>query len=181
MKLYTAKNKGIQRRLAGVAVVTAVALGSIGLAAPAASAATADSQVGADYSLAVGSETATLEEGQTVSYPMVAVEQPGTVHTDAVYDSNYGTITVTAAKGVFHYEVYMKVPATSFTGAFQITDRTSGISGGRDLKFSFSGSTPTSKLKNHLYAGTLTGTAYLAGVPIANTVPNSTQYKYSDF
>ena len=181
MKFHTAQNRGIQRRFAGVAVVAALTLGSIGLVAPAASAATADTTAGGDYSLAVGGETTTLEEGQTVSYPMVAVEQPGTVHTDAVYDSNYGTITVTAAKGVFHYEVYMKVPATSFQGAFHITDRTSGISGGQDLKFSFSGNTPTSKLKNHLYAGTLTGTAFFAGVPVAKTVPNSTQYKYSDF
>ncbi len=106
---------------------------------------------------------------------------PGQVTPNATYPGDAGTLTVAASGAVHHYSIAMSIPATTFAGAFSITDLTSGLSGGSAAVSGFSGSVTTSKLRNHRYSVTLTGTAFLLGAPVAGTVPNNTLYHYTDF
>jgi hypothetical protein len=131
------------------------------------------------YSLTVGGHTTALTDGESVTYPMLPVSPPGAVSPDAVYPGDgTGTLTVWGSAGVFHYSIEMHVPATNFIGHFQITDRTSGLSGGSVLELVFAGDIPTSKLHGHTYAGTLTGDAVFAGVIVSTVGFNSTSYTY---
>lgn len=70
----------------------------------------------------------------------------------------------------------MRVPVTGFVGSFSVTDVTSGLSGGSTPVAGFSGSVPTSNLRGHVYAGSLTGTAFFLATPISSTVPNDTTF-----
>lgn len=84
---------------------------------------------------------------------------------------------MTASSGVYYWTV--KAPcAYSFVGSFSITDLSSGLSGGWASATGFSGSAPTSRLWNHRYSGTLTGTASNFWGPCAWTGPNNTLYTY---
>ncbi|MCS5487134.1 hypothetical protein NY588_08295 [Curtobacterium flaccumfaciens pv. beticola] len=155
----------------------------VAAAAPASAATTAEPKAAsAKYELSVGGKTTTLSEGQTAVFPMLPVKTAGAsggVHTDVVYPGDgSGTVTVTASGGVYHYSIAMHVPATNFVGAFQITDLTSGLSGGRTLELVFAGDVPTSKLRGHRYSGTLSGEADFAGLPVATVGPNATLYTY---
>ena len=156
-----------------------IAIFSLGLAAPAATA--AEPNMDAVYTLSVNGQVRTLTEGETVVYGMQRINShatPGQVSPNVVYASGAGTLTVTASGGVYHYSIAMSIPATNFSGYFHITDLTSGLSGGYVAEFSFSGSIPTSKLHGHTYSGTLSGFAYFLGVAVATTVPNNTLYTY---
>lgn len=136
----------------------------------------------AAYILNVDGQSVDVGEGESVSFGMVA-ETPTPVFTtvikpNATYTSDCGTLTVTASAGVFHWKVNMTCPATSFAGTFSISDRNSGFSGGLVPASAFSGSASTSRLHGHTYSGTLNGTAFLLGVPVAHTIANNTAYKY---
>jgi hypothetical protein len=117
-----------------------------------------------------------------MAFPMRLIRSaitPGQVSSNVVYPGNgAGTITVTASAGVYQWSVAMAIPATSFAGAFSITDLTSGFSGGSVPAASFSGSAPTSRLYGHRYSGTLTGVAFFLNVPVSTTGPNNTLYTY---
>lgn len=135
----------------------------------------------AEYLLDVGGEVVTLAEGQSQTFTMVSVPapvEPGTVAPMVTYPSDCGTLTVTAANGVYSWNINMTCPATGFVGQFHITDLSSGLGGGFTPVFGSAGSSPTSKLHGHRYTGTLTGTADLLGVIVAKTVPNATLYTY---
>jgi hypothetical protein len=84
---------------------------------------------------------------------------------------------VTASKGTYKWKVSAPC-ATSFLGSFSVTDLSSGFGGGKTLATKFSGSAPTSRLWNHRYSGTLTGTASNVWGPCAFTGPNNTLYTY---
>ena len=66
----------------------------------------------------------------------------------------------------------MYVAATGFTGLMDVTDISSGLSGGRNPVSGFSGSVPTSNISGHRYSASLTGMTTLLGIPVAHTVPN---------
>lgn len=136
----------------------------------------------AEYVLDVDGQSVDLGEGDSASFGMVA-DSPtpafGTgVRPNATYTSDCGTLTVTASSGVFYWKINMTCPATSFAGTFSISDRNSGFSGGLVPASAFSGSASTSRYHGHTYSGTLNGTAFLLGVPVAHTVANNTAYKY---
>lgn len=181
MQTKSSKNR-MSSRLAATFGGAVVLVASIGIAAPANGATLTDTVANSDstYVLNVNGHEATLSEGQSTSFqmrPMAATD--GQASTDAVYPGNgTGTITVTAANGVFHWEVAMHIPATSFAGSFSITDLSTGFGGGSTPATAFSGNAPTSKLRGHRYSGTLTGQAFLLGVPVATTGPNNTSYTY---
>jgi len=168
-------------RVASAALATGTFL-SVGLITPSAQAAEIGSR--ATYVLNIDGHHTTLQEGQSVTYEMELINPsipPGQFSTQAVYDDNGGTITVTAKGGVYHYDIAMKVPVTNFSGTFYTTDITSGLSGGGVSLNKFAGDVTTSKLRGHLYSGSLTGTAYLLGVPIAKAILNNTYYRYNDY
>ncbi|WP_147305277.1 hypothetical protein [Subtercola boreus] len=160
-----------------VALATGTML-TIGMAPASANVASAPtSESAASYELSVGGESTTLAEGQSVVYPMV----PTNPDAGVVYPGDYGTITVTAAGGVYHYDIAMSVPVTDFIGAFSIMDLISGLSSGSVTELIFSGDVPTSRLRNHTYSGTIAGEAFFAGVSVAHTAPNNTVFTYNDF
>jgi hypothetical protein len=165
--------------VAPLAATMLVATFSIGIAAPAATAAPVAGG-GSEYELNVGGHVTQLSEGQTVSYDMqllTPVSTSGAVP-NVQYPGDGGILTVTASDGVYHYSIAMSVPATNFVGAFTITDLTSGLSGGSTPELVFAGDVPTSKLRGHKYSGSLTGTAFFLGTPVAAPVPNYTIYTY---
>jgi hypothetical protein len=160
-----------------VVAAAAVAFFSIGVVAPAATA--AESHSDAAYELTVGGQSTILTEGETVVYPMVPVTKPGQVTPNVVYPGDgTGTVTVTASGGVYHYDIAMHIPVTNFVGHFSITDLTSGLSGGSTLELVWAGSVPTSKLHGHRYSGHLSGNAFLAGIVVSTVGPNATLYTY---
>ncbi|QNA91639.1 MULTISPECIES: hypothetical protein [unclassified Microbacterium] len=133
-----------------------------------------------DYLLDVGGQQVALSDGESATFPMLEgpIPEAGTVAPRVTYSSNCGTLTVTASAGTYSWGINMTCPATGFIGQFHITDLSSGLGGGFTPVFAFSGTAPTSKLHNHRYSGTLTGTADLAGVIVAHVVPNATLYTY---
>jgi len=180
--VFMIKNNRARSAVLGAAMTAVLAMG-IATAAPASAATDAGSKAEApQYDLSVGGKTTTLGEGETAVYPMLPVKSgasSGNVHTDVVYPGDgTGTLTVTASKGVYHYSIAMHVPATNFVGSFQITDLTSGLSGGRVLELVFAGNVPTSKLRGHRYVGHLEGEADFAGLPVSVVGPNATLYTY---
>lgn len=169
-----------RRRPLGVLLVMLIGFFSLGMTAPVASA--SERIVPAEYLLELGGEVHTLHEGESVTFAMQRIPSaavPGQVTPRVVYPGDAGTLTVTGSGGSFHYSIAMSVPATSFTGAFNVTDVSHGLSGGTTLVSGFSGSVPTSRLRGHRYSGVLTGTAFLVGVPVATVVPNYTLYTYT--
>lgn len=168
------------KRALGIIFATLIAFFSLGLVAPAATAAQPSTK--SVYQLDVNGQKVTLTEGATAVFPMHRVNStamPSLVSPNVVYPGDgAGTITVTASGGVYHWSVEMHIPATNFLGAFYITDLTSGFSGGRNAATSFSGSAPTSKLHLHRYSATLTGQASFLGVIVSTTGPNNTLYTY---
>lgn len=164
----------------GAAAATIMA-GSIFAIAPAAVAAEPDADT---YVLTVNGETQTLEEGETVTFGMQAVQSPGapgTVAPNAVYPGNGGTIEVTATGGYYYWAV--NAPCAegfggSFIGTFSTTDLTSGFGGGSEIASGFSGRASTSRLYGHRYSGTLSGAASNFWGQCAWTGPNNTIYKY---
>lgn len=136
----------------------------------------------ATYLLDVNGQQATLTEGETAVFQMHSIASTarhGIASPDVVYPGDgTGTITVTASGGVYHWSIAMHIPATTFVGAFHVTDLTSGFGGGSVPAFTFSGSDPTSKLHGHRYSGTIGGEALFLGVPVATTGPNNTLYTY---
>lgn len=176
------KNTRARVAVLGAAMTAVLALG-VATAAPASAATTAEPKAASpQYDLSVGGKTTTLSEGETAVYPMLPVKSTaasGGAHTDVVYPGDgTGTLTVTASGGVYHYSIEMHIPATNFVGHFQITDLTSGLSGGRVLELVFAGDVPTSKLRGHKYVGHLDGEAEFAGVPVSTVGPNATTYTY---
>ncbi|NNC14045.1 hypothetical protein HII28_19480 [Planctomonas sp. JC2975] len=138
------------------------------------------------YQLDVNGQQTTLAEGESAVYPIVAVDSPAAeglvpLSTSVPYPGDIGLLTVSAAKGVYHYDIAMSEPSTNFVGDFCITDLTSGFSNGCTHELIFSADIPTSKLRGHTYSGTLSGTAYFLGLPNGNTVPNNTIYTYNDY
>lgn len=169
--------------LAAVALLLGLVTGggaSPALAAGDGSVVSATSSFDSEYVLNVGGEQVTLDDGESATFPMIGgpIPEAGTITTRASYPSNCGTLTVTASAGVYHWNVKMTCPATGFIGQFHITDLSSGLGGGFTPVFAFAGSATTSKLHNHRYSGTLTGTADFAGVIVAHVVPNNTLYTY---
>lgn len=140
-------------------------------------------EASAEYVVNVGGQTVDLGEGGSATFGMVAAN-PGPasgsgISPMATYFGDCGSLTVTASAGVFHWSINMTCPATTFVGAFHVTDRNNGQSGGfTPAGPGFSGSAGTSRLHGHTYAGSLDGTAFLAGIPVAYTMPNNTAYKY---
>ncbi|WP_147304075.1 hypothetical protein [Subtercola boreus] len=145
-----------------VALATGTML-TIGMAPASANvASTPTSESAVSYELSVGGESTTLAEGQSVVYPMVPTDPDAGV----VYPGDYGTITVTAAGGVYHYDIAMSVPVTNFIGAFSIMDLTSGLSGGSVTELIFSGDVPTSRLRNHTYPARSRERRFLQALPL---------------
>ncbi|MDQ1206092.1 hypothetical protein [Microbacterium sp. SORGH_AS_0862] len=174
-----------RKRSFGIALAALIGLFSVGLVAPAANAAQpASTDAAAEYVLELDGEVYALAEGETAVFPLQRIESPaapGEVTSRVTYPGDAGTLTVTASSGVYHYSIAMAIPATTFAGAFSIADLSSGLSGGSAPVSSFAGSVTTSKLRGHTYSGTLTGTAFLLGVPVAGTVANNTIYHYTDY
>ncbi|HEY0260235.1 MAG TPA: hypothetical protein VGC18_10325 [Lacisediminihabitans sp.] len=168
----------------GITLAALIGFFSLGMTAPAATASTvAEPSTDVVYQLDVNGQTTTLTEGQTAVFPMHLINSAATsglVTPNVVYPGDgSGTLTVTASAGVYHWSIDMHVPATEFIGSFYVTDLTSGFGGGAALATGFSGSAPTSKLHNHRYSGTLTGTASFLGIPVSTTGPNNTLYTYN--
>jgi len=164
----------------GVLLIMLIGFFSLGMTVPVASA--SERVVPAEYLLELGGETHVLQEGESATFAMRRVPSsavPGQAMPMVVYPGDAGTLTVTGSGGSFHYSIAMSVPATSFTGAFNVTDVSHGLSGGTTIVSGFSGSVPTSRLRGHRYSGVLTGTAFLVGVPVATVVPNYTLYTYT--
>lgn len=168
------------KRALGIVLAALMGIFSLGLAVPAATA--AETSTEAQYELEIDGQVIVLAEGETAVFGMQRIESPtapGQVAPNAVYPGNAGVLTVTGSGGSFHYSIAMSIPATSFSGVFNVTDISSGLSGGATAVSGFSGSVPTSRLRGHQYSGVLTGTAYLLGLPVATTVPNYTLYTYT--
>lgn len=156
-----------------------IAFLSLGMVAPPAIADEASTQ--SEYVLNVNGQEAILAEGETAVFGMQLINstaKSGMLSPNVVYSGNGGTITVTAAGGVYQWSVAMAIPATSFLGAFYVTDLTSGFSNGSVPATKFYGSASTSRLYGHRYSGTLIGKAYFLGVPVSTTGPNNTLYTY---
>ncbi len=174
-----------RKRSFGIALTALIGLSSLGLVAPAANAAEpVTNDADAEYVLELDGEVYALSEGETAVFGMQRIESPaapGQVTPNVTYQDDAGTLTVTASRGVYHYSIAMSILANAFQGAFHTTDLTSGYSGGSAVVSGFSGSITTSKLRGHRYTGTLTGTAFLMGIPVAKTVANKTVYRYTDY
>lgn len=161
------------------AILTAVlaAMFSIGAIAPPATAVEGEEST---YELAIGDETITFGEGETVTVGMERItpeRSAGGILSRAVYTGNAGTLTVTGSNGTFRYGIAMSIPVTTFVGVFTVTDVSHGGSGGRTPVVAFSGSIPTSNLRGHTYSGSLEGTAFLLGAAVAKTMTNYTTFK----
>lgn len=153
-----------------------VALLSFMLAAPLASASPVEPDGG--YRILVGGDQVRIEEGESVTFDLEAIPEPGSgsggVSPQATYQGKMGTLTVTGNRGSFVYSIKLAVQATSFNGQFGVTDLTSGLSGGSTRVTKFSGSVATSGIRGHQYAGSLSGVAYQGTKPVARTVSNYT-------
>ncbi|GAA5203337.1 MULTISPECIES: hypothetical protein [Microbacterium] len=168
------------KRSLGAVVATLAMLVSVGVIAPAATAAEPGGAGEDAYDLVVNGETTTLGEGQSITIPM-QLAQPtaaaGIVSPNVVYPGNGGTLVVTASHGVYYWTIATPCVG-NVLGSFSITDLTSGLSGGFALANDFSGSATTSKLMNHRYSGTLNATVSNFWGPCAYTMPNNTLYTY---
>ncbi len=132
----------------------------------------------AEYELQVGDETVYLAEGESATFPLYPVNPPpGEAGTFGTWRGNWGTLTTSGGGGRFYWSIEMKLPATYFSGTATVTNLTSGMSSGRANVSGFSGSTTYTLRSGHNYSGTLDGTAFLAGVPVASTMPNRTNWR----
>lgn len=132
----------------------------------------------ATYELTIGNTKMTLKEGERAKIPLIGVDNSeGGVHTDQVFVGDKGTLELWAEAQHINYKVTMSIPATGFTGLMEVTDLTTGFSGGRDQVEGFSGYGYAANLKGHTYSASLNGTATLLGVVVAKTVPNLYIYK----
>ncbi|WP_028591961.1 hypothetical protein [Paenibacillus massiliensis] len=114
-----------------------------------------------------------LEVGQKVTIPLKLVEQSSDgITPNKVYQGDGGTLTLEPTATGVDYSIVLYVPATSFVGFMNMTDLKSGLSLGSTPVTGFSGTVPYSPMKGHYYSASLTGTAYLAGIPVAKTVWN---------
>lgn len=170
---------GRSRRTIGAALATCAMLLSVGLAAPAATAVEPD---GADsYDLVVGGQATTLGEGQSVTIPLQSGRSKagsGLVTPQVTYPGNAGTLTVTAQGGSYYWSIATPCVGNGL-GTFHVTDLTSGMNGGFTPAYGYSGSAPTSRLRNHRYSGTLDLTITNFWGTCAYTGPNATLYTYT--
>lgn len=139
---------------------------------------TAEQHVEAEYHLQVGDQVIILAEGEKATFPLAPVDpETGEVDTQGTWTGDWGTLTTWGGGGRFHWEIAMSRPATNFAGNARITNITSGLSAGRTAVTGFAGSARYTALSGHIYSGSIDGTAYLAGVPVATTMFNSTQWR----
>lgn len=134
----------------------------------------------ATYEVTIGDKTITLEEGQKAQIPLIPIDndkdkgkgKSGDVNADYTFVGDCGTLDLWASGGRVYYVIDMIWPATSFSGLMSVTDLTTGLSGGYTAVSGFSGSVATSNLSGHKYSASLSGQAFLFGVPVASVMPN---------
>jgi len=127
------------------------------------------------YEVTIGNKTLTLKEGEKAEVPLTSINNSDSnseIEPNAVFIGDAGTLDIWPYSGRVYYDITMNVSATSFSGMMRVTDLTSGLSGGTTPVTGFNGSVSTSNLSGHRYSASLTGEAYLLGLPVANVVPN---------
>lgn len=133
------------------------------------------------YAITVGNTTVTLEEGEVASFELERINS-GTNSPIRTFSSSdtvvntAGILNVWGSGANFNWSIVMWFPATSFIGTVRTTDLTSGLSGGYVPVYTFSGFVPTSGLSGHTYSGSISGTAYFLGEPIAKTASNNIKW-----
>lgn len=113
-----------------------------------------------------------LTEGETIQVPLFA-EVYSNDKARQKFEGKVGYSELTLSGSYVNYKIALTVPASSFIGALNITDLSSGLSAGNTLLTKFSGSVKYNKYSKHTYRATLTGSAYYGATKVAYVTDNA--------
>ncbi len=125
------------------------------------------------YEITVGNTTRLVAKGEKLTFSMDALGGIKPYSNEVIIEGDAGTLTVWGSGKAFHWNIEMKVLATSFNGYVSGTNLTTGKSlAGADVS-GFSGSYALAYTVGNRYSAQLSGTAFFGPFAVAKTGYNS--------